>query len=395
MLATRGELMNTVVMLFALAVSDPSFIADTATSLNNQGVQLYSQARYGEAEHVYRKVLDLPVESGTEAARVRAVTAGNLGTLLRVTGRYAEACRMLLESLTEMEGNSASAPVEVLRTLENLASSYQAMGDLTSAETYARKAVMYAESHAEIRQRERVNVKLLVAGIHVDGRRFDQAEAELPTLLPEADEVQTMIVYNSLSAIALQRGVPADAERYARLVLERAARGLPKNHPLLAMVSNNLAQACRFQEKYLEAETYYREAIAQWETSIGPSHPDLAKGLSNLAAFYHERGRDAGAEALYLRAETIFDKALGPDSVLALVARNERADALRGQHRYAEAERVGSQSLAALEKRLPVEDPRVLRALGNRARLLSETRRREEATRVLDRLRRVTAAGFR
>ena len=73
-------------------------------------------------------------------------------------------------------------------------------------------------------------------------------------------------------------------------------------HPVTAGALNNLAQACRFQGKYLEAEKPYREAIAILEDALGAQHPDVARGLTNLAAFYHERGREAGAEDLYLRA---------------------------------------------------------------------------------------------
>jgi tetratricopeptide (TPR) repeat protein len=380
--------------LFAVALSDPTFIGESVAGLNNQGAQLYGEGRYADAEQIYRKVLEVPATPGTEAARVRAVAAGNLGTVLRVTGHYAEAVRLLSESLAELETNPGAASGDVLRSLENLAGSQQATGNLAAAESTAAKAAAYCDAHADIRQRERVNVKLLAAAIHVDLRRFEQAEAEFKALLPAADDSQAMMGYNGLTAIALQRGEPAVAERFARQALERAKRALPKDSPSLAMVLNNLAQACRFQEKYLEAENYYRQAVAQWEASVGPAHPDLAKGLINLAAFYHERGREAGAESLYLRAEEMLDRTLGTGSTLALVARNERADAMRGERRFSEAERLGGESLAELEKRFPANDPRVLQALGNRARLLAATKRREEAERVLTRLRSVTGASL-
>jgi tetratricopeptide (TPR) repeat protein len=282
----------------------------------------------------------------------------------------------------------------MLRSLENLAGSYQSIGDLNMAESTARKAAAYSEAHADIHPRERINVKLLLAALHVDQRRFEQAQTEFKAVLPATDDAQAMMAYNGLTAISLQRGEPAVAEQFARRALERTRRIVPKEAPSEAMVLNNLAQACRFQEKYQEAENYYRQAVATWESSLGPAHPDLAKGLMNLAAFYHERGREAGAESLYLRAEDMLNRTLGPDSALALVARNERADALRGERRFSESERLGAESLAALEKRFAADDPRVLQALGNRARLLAATRRRAEAEELVTRLRTLMGAGF-
>src|SRR6185436_9755845 len=118
---------------------------------------------------------------------------------------------------------------------------------------------------------------------------------------------------------------------------EMAHRVLPAQHRLTAVAFNNLAQSCRFQEKYLEAEVYYRRAIEIWEGTLGVAHPDLARGLMNLAAHYHERGRETGAEDLYVRAAGIFEAALGKDAPEALVVRNELADVLRAERRYTEA----------------------------------------------------------
>ena len=114
------------------------------------------------------------------------------------------------------------------------------------------------------------------------------------------DGVNTVTAYCNLSAAAIGVQDNARAEEYSRRAIEVAQRDLPPRHPLAAVALNNLAQACRFQSKYLEAESYYRQAIGIWEDALGAQHPDFARGLMNLAAFYHERGRETGAEDLYI-----------------------------------------------------------------------------------------------
>ena len=378
--------MNPLFAFFAVALlveGNPEAAAD----LNNQAAKFYTQARYGEAEQLYRQALDAAAQAGPDALRIRNITAGNLATLLRITGRYQEAERLLAGLVSQLQSDRTTPPLDLGRAIVNLAGLYQAHGDSTRAEAAALRARQVFAAHREIPVLERTNLSLILAAIHVDQHRYSDAEAILQGTLETVEGSQAVVAHNGLAAIAIARGAFADAERYSRAALERARTSLPETHPNNAMVFNNLAQACRFQEKYLDAEINYRRAIEIWERVGGPSHPDLAKGLMNLAAFYHERGREAGAEDLYVRSAAILERAFGPHSALALVVRNELADVLRGQRRFAESERLGRASIAEMEKLFGDDDPRLARALANRARLLAETKRPTEAAAVLARLR--------
>jgi tetratricopeptide (TPR) repeat protein len=359
-----------------------------AAELNNQATRLHAQAHYAEAEQLYQQALQAAVKAGPSAARTRAVTSGNLGALLHLTGRYSEAVRLLTDSVRQLQSDPSTPGPDLARMLGNLASAYQAQGDLPRAEAAVRQANEVCPSDCEAPARDRINLSLLQAAIDVDQHRYAEAEAILRQILSSATGQQSVLSYNSLSVIALSKGAYAESEELARTALDRAGSSIPREHPLVAMVLNNLAQACRFQGKYLEAETDYRQAIEIWETVVGPSHPDVAKGLMNLAGFYHERGREAGAEDLYVRSAAIFERTLGPKAPFLLVARNELADVLRAERRFAESEKLGRVSLEVMEKSFPAGDSRLLRALGNRARLLAETRRQTEANALLARISR-------
>src|SRR5678816_2677040 len=102
--------MNTLAIAFAVALlveGSPEVAAD----LNNQAGKLYAQARYSEAEQMYRKALDAATKAGPVAARTRAIASGNLGMLLRVTGRYREATALLNESLTQLRAIPSTTPL--------------------------------------------------------------------------------------------------------------------------------------------------------------------------------------------------------------------------------------------------------------------------------------------
>src|SRR5215831_2596337 len=76
---------------------------NTATELNNRGVEYYLAARYQDAENMYRLSLKAWAQRGNDTIPDIAFTMGNLGGLLRATGRYSEAKPLLLEALHRLE----------------------------------------------------------------------------------------------------------------------------------------------------------------------------------------------------------------------------------------------------------------------------------------------------
>ena len=74
-----------------------------ATDLNNLAMLLYSQAKYEEAEALYRQAMDIDIRAlGRDHPGV-ATDLNNLAGLLKATGRTAEAKKMGLEALAIVE----------------------------------------------------------------------------------------------------------------------------------------------------------------------------------------------------------------------------------------------------------------------------------------------------
>ena len=348
--------------------------AGTASDLSVRAAQAYSQARYAEAEPLYRQAVEAWGQLGPAAARNHAVDLRNLGALLRATGRNAEAVQVLTDSLQELEATCGADSMEVSRALYNLAALYRAEGDLPKAETFAVRANDITSKRDDATETERQGSRLILASVYIAQRRFNEADTLLRSFLDRVDRTLAVAVYDNLANISIARGAYREAESFAREALQRSRLTLPASHPAIAAAWNNLAQACRFQGEYLEAEAAYREAIDIWESGVGPSHPDVARGLMNLGAFYHERGREAGAETLYQRAAAIFEQAFGRDDPRTLSARNELAEVLRAERRFTEASKLARTTLTGLEKALPADDPRVMRAQSNLARLIEDTK---------------------
>jgi tetratricopeptide (TPR) repeat protein len=357
---------------------------ETGVELNALGEELYLAARYADAEAVYRLALQFFDRPGSESSANRALTAGNLGAVLRTQGRYEEAGQRLVESVRQLETLKGPDSLEVALMTSNLASLRWSRGELAEAERLALRAeaifgrLPSGDSHRGNRQ--------ILGSIYIAQHRFSDAEALFHNLLDGASDRQAASIYSNLTASALGRGGYQEAEDFALRSVELSRRTLPPNHPLLAAALNNLAQALRFEGQYLQAEKRYREALAIWEEAFGPRHPDVAKGLVNLAAFYHERGREAGAEDLYIRAAGIFEQAFGGNHPQTLIARNELGDVLRAERRFTESEKLARATLPELEKAFEPRDPRLVRALSNYARLLDQTRRQAEARAVLNRI---------
>jgi tetratricopeptide (TPR) repeat protein len=360
--------------LMLLLVTGASWAGDpgNARELSRNASELYAAARYTEAEPLYRKAVEAWAQAGPESARDGAIDKRNLGAVLRVMGRFAEAEPLLLESVTELEATGASG-IERWRALDNLAALYRIQGSLSKAEEFASNAVALSEKLADGTPAERLGPRVILASIYIEQHRFGEADTVLRAGLASADGALAVVTYDDLAIIALSRGDFVQAEEMARRALHFAELALPGENPAVAASWNTLGQACRFRGDYPEAERAYRQAIAIWEKSVGPSHPNLAKGLMNLAMLYHERGRETGAESLYRRASAILEQSFGADDPQPLLARNQLAEILRAEHRYSESKRLSLSTLAALEKALPPDDVRLARARSNYARLLRES----------------------
>lgn len=360
---------------------------------NALALELFYAGRYREAELVYRASLAGWDRLGPTGLRDRIVTAANLGTLLRAEGRFPQAESVLLDSLRRAESLDSAGSGESLewaRAASGLGSLYLAWQQFRKAESFALRAQAVLEKRLEPGNPESVNNSSIIGSIYLEQGRFDEAEALLRASLEHAGPRLATRTYNELAVMAMRKRQFDEAESLELQALETNRRLSAVPGPLTATITDNLAQICFLEKRYVEAEQHYRDAISIWEATLGKQHPDTGKAYMNLAEFYHARGRESGAEELYRRAAGILEPVYGKDHPLVLVAHNQLADVLRAEGRYSEAEKLAGASLTALQQKLGPEDPRVLRALANQVRLFASTKRNKQAAALQERIQEVS-----
>ena len=117
-----------------------------ATQINNLAAFYENQARFYEAEPLYRRALAIDEASfGPEHPDV-AIRLNNLATLLRETGRLDEAEPLMRRALKIFEASFGPEHPEVATGLNNLAQLLKATGRLDEAEPLMRRSLEIVEA---------------------------------------------------------------------------------------------------------------------------------------------------------------------------------------------------------------------------------------------------------
>jgi tetratricopeptide (TPR) repeat protein len=144
---------------------------------------------------------------------------------------------------------------------------------------------------------------------------------------------------------------------------------LGPEHPLTALILNNLAALYHEMGDYAKAKTLLKEALEIRQKVLGWEHPDTAQSLNNLAALYWDTGDYANAEPLYKEALEIKQKVLGRDHPDTATSLNNLALLYWTMGDYAKAEPLYKEALQIRQKVLGREHPDTAQSLHNLAGL--------------------------
>ena len=228
---------------------------DLVMVLNKACTLLMSNGQHGEAEPLYRQVLeDMTRMLGADHPHILG-SLNNLAVCIDAQGRMSEAeplYRQALEGKTHVLG--ADHP-DTLNSLNNLATCIKAQGRMSEAEPLYRQA--------------------LDGKIHVLG----------------ADHPDTLGSLNSLAICVNDQGHWSEAEPLYRQALEGSTRVLGADHPVTLNSLNNLAICIDDQGRRSEAEPLHRQALEGMTRVLGADHPDTLGSLNNLAVCIKAQGR--------------------------------------------------------------------------------------------------------
>jgi tetratricopeptide (TPR) repeat protein len=269
--------------------------------LNQAGLFLDNQGRYGEAEPLYQQVLAIMRERLGEQHPHTATILNNLAALYQAQGRYDEAEPLYQQALAIRKAQLGEQHPDTAASLNNLAGLYEAQGRYDEAEP------LYQQALAIVRKR-----------------------------LGEQHPLTATILSN-LAALYQAQGRYDEAEPLYQQALAIMRERLGEQHPDTATSLNNLAGLYRAQGRYDEAEPLYQQALAIRKAQLGEQHPDTATSLNSLAVLYQAQGRYDEAEPLCQQALAIRKARLGEQHPYTIIVAGNYFACLMGMGKIEDA----------------------------------------------------------
>ena len=384
---TKGEIERAIADYNEAIRLNPKYVA----GLNNLASIYFGEAKYGEAEPLYRRVLEIREQVlGANHPDV-AQTLNSLGLVLQNEGSYDDAERIHKRALAIREQALGANHPLVAQTLSNLGGVYNLQGRSAQAEGLFERALAIREQAFGANSREVAYSLGSVGNVYRIRGRYAEAEALLQRALVilerelGANHLDVAQALHNLGLVFANEAKYAEAEALYKRSLAIREHALGESHPQVAWSLRNLGGVHQSQGKYEEAETLYKRALAIRERVLGEGHPDIASDLNSLAFLYGAEGKYAEAERLYKRALGIQEQRFGPNHPALAATLNDFGLAYMHQSRYAEAEGLFQRSLAIKEQVFGATHPDLAPTLNNLGLTYQQKGKHEEAEPLLKR----------
>ena len=244
------------------ALAEAEELADTklvAWASNELAQLLQRTGRFGEAEPLARRALQLSEAAYSTRHPAVATCLNNLVTLLHATGRLEEAESMMRRALDIYTTVFGEEHQTVATCLDNLAQILRATNRIEEAEPLMRKA------------------------LEIDEAAFGDRHPNVATRL------------NNLARLLRDTNRIEEAEPLMRKALEIDEAAFGDRHPNVAIRLNNLAPMLRDTNRIEEAEPLMRRALEIDETAFGDRHPERRDSLEQPSCSANGHQPDRGS----------------------------------------------------------------------------------------------------
>lgn len=362
---------------------------DYAVTLNDLALLLASTERGAAAEPMYRQALGVFDPATPEGVAPHATILDNLAGLQRMRGNFVQAEQLYVEAIALRRREPTQSSYAI--SLNNLAVLYVAMGRFEEAESRTREAMAILETlHATGGQAYASMLDALAAAKKSRGL-YEQAEPDYlhalkirKTLLGDRhpDYARSL---NNLGNLESLEGDLARAISYFRSALDVWRRAVGERHPDYAVTTINLAQALYDADKKSpEAEPLFEQALAILRETRNQSHPAYVAALNNFATVLAATDRPDRAETLLVEAAGIVTQTLGDRTPALATLRNNLADLYMRTGAADRAEPLYRQALAIRERAIGKEHPAYAMSLTGIGSALAAMQRPEGAAFLLD-----------
>ncbi|MGD1929783.1 MAG: tetratricopeptide repeat protein [Leptolyngbyaceae cyanobacterium] len=363
---------------------------DIVDSLGQLAWMYKETGRYGEAEILYRRALEINEQALGSDHSDTIVSLLNLADFYESLGRYREAEPFYARALEILEQQIESDESEIIYfysdVLSRLAGVYKSMRRYEEAETFYLRFLEISEQLAYGPDDPNIVYSLDdLAGLYQAMGRYDEAETLYQRALAINEQAHgddpdsTVYSLNNLAWLYQTMGRYDEAESFYRRALEIRKEQLGSNHIHVANSFSDLASLYQSAGRYDEAESRYRQALALREQELGSDHPRVADSLNNLAWLHQLRGRYDKAEPLYRQTLEIREQALGFNHRRTAASLDNLAYLYWLMGRYDEAEPFYMQALESFEQAVGPDHPETGASLNNLALLYRSTERYGDA----------------
>ena len=321
---------------------DP-YAEEEVTRLSHEVFNLHGQGRYREAIDLGRRAVTFAGQMLGEEHPAYATSLNNLATLYYEMGDLSQAEPLNRQAMEIRRRVLGEKHPSYAASLNNLATLYREMGDLSQAEPLHRQAL-------EIQRQ-------------VLGEKHPSYARSL----------------NNLAGLYREMGDFSQAEPLHRQALEIQRQVLGEEHPHYAMSLGNLAGLYREMGDFSQAEPLYRQVLEIQRWVLGEKHPSYATSLGNLAALYHDMGELSQAEPLQQQVLEIQRRVLGEKHPSYAMSLGNLATLYSAMGKLSQAEPLCRQALEIRRRVLGEEHPHYAASLVNLALLCGATSRVEEA----------------
>jgi CHAT domain-containing protein len=276
--------------------------------------QAIADGDLAQAEDLARQRVTMAETTG--APKMLGNAYRNLGSVLRMRGKFADAEVILRKSLTLVENANGRDSFQAIRVMFNLGFLLTAQSRYKEAEAVLRDALQ-RQLAAAPRDKDAIQAYNALANVERQLGRYEEAEFLLhkaegvPAVAAESRDGRAEEFWVAhqrektdfqLGRLYLLQNKNEAAAKYAKRAVDDLTRIAGDDHPDLVQSLTVLGTASLHLGRLGEAESALRRAVAIGERKLGKMHKDTGQAAMFLGLTLAQRGRAAEAGPLLARA---------------------------------------------------------------------------------------------
>jgi eukaryotic-like serine/threonine-protein kinase len=316
---------------------------DLALDLAELGTVLRYSGKLAEAARLQREAVETARSSGV-APEVRAVALNRLANTVRAQGQYDEARQLATEALQTRTTIFGPDSRDAAISYHQLALIASDKGEADTADALIQRAIDLLKKHLGPRHNEVGNALNDSATFLIARSRFQEALPILEEVLAIAradlgDNHPEVAAINENVGYALTRlNRPTEAAARLEEVLAVRRKALGDDSMVVGRTLHNMGVVYTRLGEFDKAEQRLNEARDRLQRTLGPEHPEMGTVLRSVGNLRNRRGDLAGAEAVFRQALALHLKAFGEKHLETASSSLFLGRVLTARKQFAEAE---------------------------------------------------------